>query len=109
MEINNPSLYQVPLPEDLTILGLEFILFLEQFGKQFNALYVYKKAIAYQHGTDKANQAPYLPKEEDPQSRSTFSEFWTKKKDRKKVWLGCFTTTTENTIQPNWDNLTWYI
>ena len=98
MEINNPSLYQVPLPEDPTILGLEFIPFLEQFSKWFNASYIYKKAIAYQHSTNRANQAPYLPKEEDPQSRSTFSEFWTEKKDRKKVWLGYFTTTTENTV-----------
>ena len=55
MEINNPSLYQVPLPEDPTVLGLEFILFLEQFSKYLNTPYVYKKAIAYRHSTDKAN------------------------------------------------------
>ena len=85
MEINNPSLNQVPLPEDPTVLELEFILFFEQFSKQLNALYIYKKAIAYRHSTDRAKWAPHLPKEEDPQSRSTFSEFWTEKKDRKKV------------------------
>ena len=109
MEINNPSLYQVPLPEDPTVLGLEFTPFLEQFSKQLNAPYVYKKAIAYRHSTDRAKWAPHLPKEEDPQSRSTFSEFWTEKKDGKKAWLGCFTTTTENTVRPDWDDQIWHV
>jgi hypothetical protein len=66
------------------MLGPEFILLLEQFGKYVNAPYVYKKAIVYRHSRDRANWAPHLPIE-GSQSRSTFSEFWKEKKEGKKV------------------------
>ena len=92
---------------DAETFGPEFTIFLKKLNDIPDAPYIHKKAIAYCNSNDRRNWAGNLP--EDPQSRSTISEFWKDPKQRKKVWLGCFITTTETTVQPNWNKLVWHV
>ena len=87
--------------------GPQFTAFLRQINSIPDAPHVHCKAIAYKNGTDRRNWAGCLP--EDSHSRSTISEFWKEAKQEKKVWLGCFTTTTESTVRHDWDKLVWYV
>lgn len=92
---------------DPKTLGPDFTALLGQFSNILDTPHIHSKAIAYRHAGNRRNWAGHLP--EDPQSRSTFSEFWNEPKQGKRVWLGCFTTTTENTVRPDWDELVWHV
>ena len=103
----NNFMNHLKVPADPKTLGPEFTAFLGQFSGIPDIPYIHSKAIAYRNAGDRRNWAGHLP--EDPQSRSTFSEFWKEPKQGKRVWLGCFTTTTENTVRPDWDKLVWHV
>jgi hypothetical protein len=94
-------------PTDPKTLGPEFTALLRQFSNIPDIPHIHSKAIAYRHAGNRRNWAGHLP--EDPHSRSTFSEFWNEPKQGRRVWLGCFTTTTENTVRPDWDELVWHV
>ena len=107
METNSFTNYLLVPLKGNKASGPEFTAFLVQLSGIPNIPYVHDKAIAYRHARNRRNWARHLP--EDPQSRSTFIEFWNQPKQGRKVWLGCFTTTTENTVCPDWDELIWHV
>jgi hypothetical protein len=105
--MGNPVFPNLKIPSNPKASGSQFTIFLVQVDSLLDTPYVYRKAIAYKDGTDRRNWAGCLP--EDSQSRSTISEFWKEAKQEKKVWLGYFSTTTESTVQPDWDKLVWHV